>query len=1072
MKLYIFTSLFLVQLFFVILAPTVADGQNVPVSDEKNDTSHVELSFKAAVGDLFIGIPFMEDIKGVALVKISSEGIPDGANLFITISSEDVRFHGIKLDSMKVDIITSMGDPVTLTTIDIKSSIFNLSATFAMDLDFDFGPVSDTNDCDKTELTEEGLCSEITGRRVEWLPGTVKSQIELKITNLETFTELLSLPTLGGSADITLTVSGDSRNPEIVFGFDLDKLAWRGEQIGTIEGQWDHLENSSHIQLRWSGEEKSKGSVDLKIPLAIDLHEQEITWLDKKEHKISVLFENLDRRIIKLFWKIPAGVDFVATLSMTGEGTLDHFELESVLSGQYLYETVEPETFLTILKIMENKQSLSFLLGDNYVVADFESGISLVDVRRKSRRMESAPLTGRIDLDLPLKIMEPFFWRGIGNPTGLFNGRVDFDGTLGNPIPNGTFELLEGELTMIDLSRRLKNVEIKGSVNGPTVTFETIFAKSSPGNCIGQGKLDFKATPEEINSGDLWSQWKLEGGFEFILEKFPVVQRGFPVSIVQGSLNVNLIGEPGKTDIVFELDSMEVNLTEEELPRTSSIPNNRTVNVIDSFGADLTEDNLLAGEGHLHLEILANNPIWIHGPKADLQIDGHVILDRTDDIVRVEGGFTPLPGGILMLFENEFEIRTGFATIAEGYLGEISKEQMEVGAVEWRDAEERAPEAAPLEFELDMVAKGLVVDTHVVVKLHGPVRRPLLTLMSVPPIPEYQIMTLLVSGRVDAVDDRNGNVRREVANMVARYHNPSLKRQLFDRLGVDNLGLGFGSSVSNPILTVGKQVTRQLYVETVYHHSAPPDVNIMEGHVEYHLGKEWTFNTVFGEAAEGSFGIFWTTSFGGEPPPTPEEGWELNKKKVREDDDGDGLENPFDRCRFVEEDLDGFQDDDGCPEPDNDNDGIEDTVDGAPLLAETVNGFEDEDGKPDIAPMRYLNFESETRHFNFEASSTELTPEAESTARAFFMVLELLPDLYLHIDGHSDHLGGERRKLEVSEERAVGARESLIRMGIGVDRFSVLGHGAQMLIDEDTTPEARMKNRRVELKLSLEGTRE
>lgn len=57
---------------------------------------------------------------------------------------------------------------------------------------------------------------------------------------------------------------------------------------------------------------------------------------------------------------------------------------------------------------------------------------------------------------------------------------------------------------------------------------------------------------------------------------------------------------------------------------------------------------------------------------------------------------------------------------------------------------------------------------------------------------------------------------------------------------------------------------------------------------------------------------------------------------------------PFDPCAQGNEDMDGFEDDDGCPDPDNDEDGIEDTVDECPNEAEDMDGFEDEDGCADF----------------------------------------------------------------------------------------------------------------------------
>jgi len=70
------------------------------------------------------------------------------------------------------------------------------------------------------------------------------------------------------------------------------------------------------------------------------------------------------------------------------------------------------------------------------------------------------------------------------------------------------------------------------------------------------------------------------------------------------------------------------------------------------------------------------------------------------------------------------------------------------------------------------------------------------------------------------------------------------------------------------------------------------------------------------------------------------------------DSDGDGLPDAQDQCPAQPEDKDGFQDEDGCPDPDNDQDGIPDVKDQCPLQPETVNGFQDQDGCPDEEPNK------------------------------------------------------------------------------------------------------------------------
>lgn len=65
------------------------------------------------------------------------------------------------------------------------------------------------------------------------------------------------------------------------------------------------------------------------------------------------------------------------------------------------------------------------------------------------------------------------------------------------------------------------------------------------------------------------------------------------------------------------------------------------------------------------------------------------------------------------------------------------------------------------------------------------------------------------------------------------------------------------------------------------------------------------------------------------------------------DTDGDGLDDELDGCPDLAEDLDGFADEDGCPEPDNDEDGLPDAEDGCPDEPEDADGNADEDGCPD-----------------------------------------------------------------------------------------------------------------------------
>ena len=78
--------------------------------------------------------------------------------------------------------------------------------------------------------------------------------------------------------------------------------------------------------------------------------------------------------------------------------------------------------------------------------------------------------------------------------------------------------------------------------------------------------------------------------------------------------------------------------------------------------------------------------------------------------------------------------------------------------------------------------------------------------------------------------------------------------------------------------------------------------------------------------------------------PAPKDGCPADKR----DSDGDSLADNIDACPTATEDVDGFEDDDGCPEADNDQDGVPDATDACNLCAEDKDGFDDSDGCPDF----------------------------------------------------------------------------------------------------------------------------
>lgn len=86
----------------------------------------------------------------------------------------------------------------------------------------------------------------------------------------------------------------------------------------------------------------------------------------------------------------------------------------------------------------------------------------------------------------------------------------------------------------------------------------------------------------------------------------------------------------------------------------------------------------------------------------------------------------------------------------------------------------------------------------------------------------------------------------------------------------------------------------------------------------------------------------------GDPSGCPgiEDAKQLASADPNKDTDGDGLLDSEDGCGDKAEDMDGFEDADGCPDPDNDRDGVLDAADSCASAQEDRRGSKPADGCP------------------------------------------------------------------------------------------------------------------------------
>ena len=184
------------------------------------------------------------------------------------------------------------------------------------------------------------------------------------------------------------------------------------------------------------------------------------------------------------------------------------------------------------------------------------------------------------------------------------------------------------------------------------------------------------------------------------------------------------------------------------------------------------------------------------------------------------------------------------------------------------------------------------------------------------------------------------------------------------------------------------------------------------------------------------------------------------------DNDSDGIADTGDGCPNHAEDIDRYQDEDGCPDPDNDLDGIADLTDKCPTEAEIINGNADDDGCPDEGKKLVLIGQSKLEiqdKVYFALNKAEILPRSDNLLDQIAKTLERHPWIKkVRIEGHTDDVGKDAYNLDLSNRRARSVLDALVKRGVAADRLDSVGYGEQNPIDSNKTLEGRAHNRRVE----------
>lgn len=103
-----------------------------------------------------------------------------------------------------------------------------------------------------------------------------------------------------------------------------------------------------------------------------------------------------------------------------------------------------------------------------------------------------------------------------------------------------------------------------------------------------------------------------------------------------------------------------------------------------------------------------------------------------------------------------------------------------------------------------------------------------------------------------------------------------------------------------------------------------------------------------------------------------------------------------------------------------------------------------------------------TRGILFDVNKASIKKESMGVINEVAKMMTEHPDLNFSIEGHTDNDGADDYNLKLSEQRAVAVKEALKELGIDENRFQTKGLGESIPVSDNTSPEGKANNRRVE----------
>lgn len=116
----------------------------------------------------------------------------------------------------------------------------------------------------------------------------------------------------------------------------------------------------------------------------------------------------------------------------------------------------------------------------------------------------------------------------------------------------------------------------------------------------------------------------------------------------------------------------------------------------------------------------------------------------------------------------------------------------------------------------------------------------------------------------------------------------------------------------------------------------------------------------------------------------------------------------------------------------------------------------------------YLTPKGETivlNHLIFAQGKADIDPKSYGELDEVVQMLKENAQMEIRLEGHTDNVGNPKANMELSQNRVDAVKKYMVSKGIAKNRIETKAFGGSQPLKNEMTPEARAKNRRVEMRI-------